>query len=285
MKSALLVLSILFGFVSPKSNAQDIVQQYPFHNLERDSPQSELVGSLNKAMRIWDDSLGSIWYAYSDVENTRYHLFHITGVPENSEEYIEGIEIVRDGKLVLIRLEDKKHRYQQWNTPYSAFYRSYDNPMLRWDRSTIFLHNGTPYIKVYHSVLNDFTNKAFVQFFAAQGDSLSSLGSIPLYDNDDASGFRQHELYDGELLPFASSSDGVNITLNRSTFSTYPIEYLLTPDSLTLVKDHKPEFHIAKEEAENQLNAIFEDYYSEYWKKNLPSIVQSISGGRFFILP
>ncbi|MBX2821479.1 MAG: hypothetical protein KTR29_17415 [Rhodothermaceae bacterium] len=264
MKSALLLFSILFGFASTKTIAQDIVQQYPIHNHERNTPQGELFGSLDQAMRMLDDSLRTISYAFSDVGNTRYHLFHLTEVPV-LEDAID-IDQALNGKLVLIRRDEDQHLYQQWTVPFQAYPMSYTNPRLMWDRSTIFLHRDIPFIKLFYGINNDFTNRGYVQFYVARADSLSSLGSIALYDNDDPSGFMEHELYEGELLPFTASSKGIHITLNRTTFSTYPIEYLLTTDSLTLLKDHKPEFHISTEQAQEKLNALFDEYYSEYWK-------------------
>ena len=271
MKYILFFLSLYVFSFPAITSAQDTVHEYPIQELEISDPLRRLLSPLSTAIGVLADSIGGIDYMYADVEDARYHLFHISEPLPELGPHEDPTERSTKGTLVLVSWDKQSSQYKQSNIPLRKYVLTYGNiPSLSWKQSTLFIHNDIPYLKLHYSAFNDFTNIGYVRFFAARGDSLSRLGGISLYDTDDASGYMWHTKYAGELLPFTASSEGVHITHNRRTFSTYPIDYLLTPDSLALVKDHTPEFHITKEEAQTELASILENYYSEQWKKKSP---------------
>ena len=250
-------LFLLGSFCLP-ALAQDTIPEYPILPWKPDPEKDEFAMSLASAMIAWNDSLGLINSKYVEFQDHRVYLFVL--MPEY--EFYDPFVDVPQGTLLVSKKAPKKG-FQHWYIPLSPL----PSPFRRnFDRSTLFYSNDVLYLKLYTGAYNDFIDQGGVGFYAL-GDSARYVGGISLHNRDDASGTAEIRLYNGRLLPFEKSAEGAHITLMRQRFSEYPIEYLLTPATLKLIKNHEPEFHMTLEEAQTELNSIFDHYYSPLVKE------------------
>lgn len=253
MRILTLFLAALSLYTTPCS-AQDIVKQHPMQGIELDSLARSYYAALEYSFNAWDSSVVGATHKHFTIDGDTYHLF----VYERMDEYGETWTPDLDAKLVVVNGVGTYGK-KLWQTSMGPL--GYPT-QINYAHSTAFSANGAIYLKLIYKEYNDLVDRGWVDFFALEGDSLRSVGHLALYERDDPSG-GEIELYDGSLLPFKSSPEGVLITLKRDHLSTYNIDYLLTPTALKLIKNHEPEFHISLEEAQLRIDHIFERYYDQ----------------------
>ena len=249
----LLLCLALIGLTESPLRAQQTVQEYPFQRPPRDdteflSYRKSLVGVFNAE----EDTERAIHHRYVDFGESRLYATLMFYPNDFDKEATLHLQL------------NTAHRKQQWRVGIGNV-NAYD-AYVYWENCTAFYWRETLFIKLFFRAFNDFADRGAVRFYTPGTDSVYTLGGIALFDRDDASGERTFELYDGELKPLVSSTDGIRVTVLRKELSDYHIEFLLTSEELKLIRDHKPEFHISRQKAEALLKEIFESYYSDEWK-------------------